>query len=313
MIYCEFVKGKKSYCKKTNDKDKASDDCEISKTRRCVLKKKLTKKKVSKKKQPVSRNFTSLKCSNEEDPISLSGLKDEVSIDDVIALPFKDDKTICFEGESLWGMFSNHVNHDANTFLKASKGDFSGIAPIDMSVWGISQDLLKIDVAQEYLKKRAHDGLKNKEFRDPTAPFKIESNNTRLLLETFLSERIDLHGDIHIEYLTKAILGDHTENGKNIQPQEWRTIVEVIYGSWISQSRDLWFLQQITTTARRTLINGRGFRSEDMNRSLFVHTLIELYNELLISAKKYNTTITPNDARTKITHLLWMLQLSIQD
>lgn len=309
MSFCELIKGeKKTYCSKTKFADKHSAECQINpKTQRCTrrsTKKKVLSKKASKEKPQKLKGFDALKCSNDEDPISLSDLKTEVSVDDVIALPFKHGKTLCFEGDTIWSMFSNHVNHKFTAYENASKGQFKDVSRIDMSVWGVQEDLLKIKVATDFLTKRAKIGLKNKEFRNPNDPF-VASGTPRMMLNKFLEERIDLHNDIHIEHLVKAILEEHSEPKKNIQHNEWKSIIEIIYGSWIQPpSNNITYLKPLTTTARSAVVFET--RTEE-RRSIFVKLLISMYNEIL------RVTKSPDDSRSKLTHLLWTLQLSIQE
>ena len=152
-------------------------------TRRCVL------KKVSKKgKKYVHKKSSSkkLQCSNEEDPITFSNFKtDNISADDIIALPQNNGKMICFENETLWSMFANHVNYSYDIFVRVSNNDFTDISPINMAVWGIQDNLLNIEKARLFIRKRSQDGLRNKEFRNPNDPYEANESRPESLLENF--------------------------------------------------------------------------------------------------------------------------------
>ena len=213
MQYCAYTSRNRMPCSKTSDPKLNSDKCEINqKTRRCVVKKTKYTKKVLKTHNSSKKlnTLTDLKCVNEEDPITFSNFKeDKVPVQNIVALPHKDNQTLCFEDETLWNMFANHVNHDYNVFVNASKGNFNGILPINMSVWGIPKSLLSINVACDFLKKRAKQGIMNKEFRNPNAPYVSKHTQPQALLENFLVDRIDPNNSIHVEHLTKSILGTH--------------------------------------------------------------------------------------------------------
>lgn len=311
MSYCEYKEGKKSSCSRTSDPTKNSDKCEINpKTKRCVIKKLVTKSKIKTKKNSTNisstKSFADFKCSNDEDPITFSNFQDDdVSPDNIIALPFKDGKTLCFEDDTIWSMFSNHVNHQFDILKRASKNDFSNIPPIDMSVWGVQTDLLKIDVAKNFIQQRAKSGLAKKEFLDPNSPYKARGNTTQAKLENFLVDRIDPKNTIHVEFLVSAILGTHHMNDKNISNKEWKTLVEVIYGSWVSPaSNDIQYLKSLTTSAR-TKVSSSAYSVEE-KRNIFIQLLIDMYNEIL---KKSSA----DTARGKLTMLLWALQTMIQE
>tara|TARA_Y100000389_G_scaffold90284_1_gene86848 strand:- start:250 stop:1206 length:957 start_codon:yes stop_codon:yes gene_type:complete len=312
--YCELKKGSKLSCSKTKDASKNSKDCEYKpSTRRCVLKKKTLKKKKSPTvlkslKIPKSKlkSLSGLKCDNEEDPISISHFKDDkIPLDEIIALPLKGDKKLCFEGETIWNMFANHVGYSYDIFVEASKGKFTEVKALDMSVWGIMEDIMTIDVVKKYLKKRAELGLKKKEFKDPNAPYVKDSNATaRHLLENFLSDRIDPNNSIHVEYLTKAILGDHTNAGQNLSAYEWKPLIEITYGTWVAPySNNVRYLKPLTTKARSDVM---GVYDISKSRLIFINLLIDMYNEIL---KKSSA----EEARSKLTMLLWALQLQLQD
>jgi hypothetical protein len=315
--YCELKKGSNFSCSKTKDASKNSLLCEYRPTsRRCALKKNKTMKKPKKspsilkiKKSKIKKktllSISSLKCDNEEDPISITHFKDDkVPIEDIIALEMNNEKRLCFEGETIWSMFSNHVSNSFDVFSNVSKGNFNGLKPLDMSVWGISGDILKNKDVQKFLEKRAKIGIKNNEFKDPNAPYeKNLSLSARHLLENFLVDRIDPDNSIHVEYLTKAILGDHIDSG-NIKSYEWKSLVEIVYGTWVSPySNNIRYLKPLTTKARSDMTKTSD---ESEKRIIFIHLLINMYNEILKKS-------SPDEARSKITMLLWALQLQLQE
>tara|TARA_B100000073_G_C23741199_1_gene573768 strand:+ start:37 stop:951 length:915 start_codon:yes stop_codon:yes gene_type:complete len=301
--YCEYKVGARITCKKTNDPNLNSDKCEINKkTRRCIVKKLKKTKKLPKKQTKL---LSDLNCSNEEDPITFSHFKDDsISPDNILQLPYKDGKSLCFETETIWTMFANHVNHEYAVFLKVSNNDFTNIAPIDMSVWGIQKNLLTIDSVKDFIKKRAKEGIKKKEFRDPNAPYVPKGNSSSAILENFLVDRIDPNNSIHVEFLTKAILGQHpSSSGINIET-EWRNMVEIIYATWIEPpSNQIVYLKPLTTKARLEI---NSLPSNEERRLYFINLLINLYNGILKRS-------TPDEARSKVTMLLWALNLTIQE
>ena len=117
MQYCAYTNGNRMPCSKTSDPKLNSDKCEYThKTRRCVMKKQKTTKKTLKATSPKS--LSTLKCVNEEDPITFSNFKeDKIKIENIVALPHKNGHTLCFEDETLWNMFLRIMSITIMTYL----------------------------------------------------------------------------------------------------------------------------------------------------------------------------------------------------
>ena len=90
----------------------------------------------------------------------------------------------------------------------------------------------------------------------------------------------------------------------NIHGLEWKTLVEVIYGTWVSPtSNNIMYLKPLTTEARFQMAE---LATQNERRMCFIHLLIDMYNAIL---KKTSA----DEARTKVTMLLWALQMSVQE
>jgi len=192
-------------------------------------------------------------------------------------------------------------------------GHFDGVLTIlkrmfdivepEIVVFGM-KDFQQFVLVKDFIKKRAKEGIKKKEFRDPNAPYVPKGNSSSAILENFLVDRIDPNNSIHVEFLTKAILGQHpSSSGINIET-EWRNMVEIIYATWIEPpSNQIVYLKPLTTKARLEI---NSLPSNEERRLYFINLLINLYNGILKRS-------TPDEARSKVTMLLWALNLTIQE
>ena len=81
-------------------------------------------------------------------------------------------------------------------------------------------------------------------------------------------------------------------------------MVEIIYATWIEPpSNQIVYLKPLTTKARLEI---NSLSSNEERRLYFIHLLINLYNGILKRS-------TPDEARSKLTMLLWALNLTIQE
>ncbi len=288
--------------------------------------------KAKAKASPKPKAFSITDCSNTDyDPFSADELSD--CEEGIIALPsrIKGNKPICFCKETIWNYFKTHVNHDLHVFQAASKNNYSGIPPIDMSVMGSVSNILELKEVKTYLTQRSKLGIKNKEFKDPNALYETEriakgyvwgrplsgypTATAEKLIGDFIMQRIDTEGDLHIEKLTQSLLGEYTgaEAHLNIGStppsaltywiSEWVQLVQVIYGSWISQDPSIAYLGNMTDHVRYDIDT---LSSDEEKRKLIGILLIDMYNAIITQTKSAEI------AKNKLILLLYAMQQLIQ-
>ena len=200
-----------------------------------------------------------------------------------------------------------------------------------MSVMGSVSNILDLKEVKTYLTQRSKLGIKNKEFRDPNALYETEritqgyvwgyplsgypKATAEKLIGDFIMERIDTEGDLHIEKLIKSLLGEYigAEAHLNIGAtppsaatnwnSEWVQLVEVMYGSWLSQDPSIAYLGNMTDHAR---YNIDTLFPDEEKRKLIGILLIDMYNAIITKTKSADI------AKNKLILLLYAMQQLIQ-
>lgn len=301
--YCKYSKNKsQESCKKTKKKTEDSNLCGIhdkkgSRPKCYVIKRKTIKKTIS--------PLIGLKCSNDEDPITFNNfIEDNIQNNEIISIALKNSNSnICFEKNTIWSIFMNHINHDLETLQRVSDGNYDNLY-IDMSIWGITQNLIEIPNVSKFIKEKSKIVLKNKEYTDPNAEYNLNGNNSEKILQNFLMDRIDLKNDMRLEFFITSILGNNHEQKYNVVGYQWKYLIEFIHKQWIEpENNGIQYLSDTTQKARNSIMR---YKTEKTRRLYFIKLIVTMYNLVL---SDYKAEV----ARTKVQMLLWALQFYLHE